>query len=383
MQYLYIATIFAGAVVCLLASILLFTRRKTGQRSRVILAIIVFFSVVNYIPRFITLCKGETPDFVVSAKMLLVANFMVLSYIMYPIEVINPGWLNFWRILKLYAFWLILLSVYLITSWTGMQYTPYSSLLDMLAHATQFEIWLWYVLCLLIFTPGLFIFFIHRTRPYNNTDHIWLRKYAVTFFINILAYILILVFNHPILRTIYYYVSVGCSLYIVYIELFDRLIGKSILKANIEEKNTLCKEVSPEKETSFLHSGKYVIEQKNAALVERLDRYMKKESAWRDPYLSLNVLASALFTNRTTLTQVMHDNGYENYTNYINRLRIKDFLEQIESGQSTNFQEAFYLVGFRSRNTALRNFRQFTGMTPSEYFQKKNVEVNKLKLKQP
>lgn len=55
MQYLYIATVFAGALVCLLASLLLVVRRKTGERSRVILAVIVFFSVFNYIPRFIAL----------------------------------------------------------------------------------------------------------------------------------------------------------------------------------------------------------------------------------------------------------------------------------------------------------------------------------------
>lgn len=369
MQYLYIATVFAGALVCLLASLLLSARRKTGERSRVILAVIVFFSVFNYIPRFIALCNGEAPEFVVSAKMLLVANFMVVSYIMYPIEVISPGWLNFWRIVKLYSLWLFLLSIYLITLWTGMQYTPYRSLLEMLTHAERFEVWFRLLLGLLIFIPGLFIFFIHRARRDNNTDYIWLKRYSFTLFINILTYVLILMFNHPILNTLYYYISVGCSLYIAYMELFDRLIGKSIVGINLEEENTPYKEVVPEGLQSSLNS-----EQKNIALTDRLDAYMKKNSAWRDPYLSLNILASELFTNRTTLTRVMHENGYESYTNYVNRLRIKDFVQQIESGQFAGFQEAFFFVGFRSRNTALRNFRQFTGMIPSEYFQKKNQD---------
>ncbi|MPN19748.1 hypothetical protein SDC9_167120 [bioreactor metagenome] len=98
---------------------------------------------------------------------------------------------------------------------------------------------------------------------------------------------------------------------------------------------------------------------------------MKTNNAWRDPDLSLNTLASELFTNRTSLALAMRASGYENYTNYINHLRIDDFIQQVESGQSENFQEAFFFVGFRSRGTALRNFRQFTGITPSEYFQKK------------
>ena len=115
-------------------------------------------------------------------------------------------------------------------------------------------------------------------------------------------------------------------------------------------------------------------EQKNTALIKRLDAYMKTNRAWRNPDLSLNMLASELFTNRTTLGQALHEHGYENYTYYINKLRVDDFVQQITSGQFENFQEAFFFVGFRSRNTALRNFRQFTGMIPSEYFQKKEVE---------
>ena len=101
MQSIYLATIFAGALVCLLSSLLLLVRRKSGERSRLILALIVFFSVLNYIPRFIAVSIGYDSELVVSTKMLLIGNFMVVSYIMYPIEVIRPRWLNFSRIVQL------------------------------------------------------------------------------------------------------------------------------------------------------------------------------------------------------------------------------------------------------------------------------------------
>ena len=45
-------------------------------------------------------------------------------------------------------------------------------------------------------------------------------------------------------------------------------------------------------------------------------------------------------------------------------------MQQIESKQADNFHEAFFEAGFRSLATAQRHFRQVTGMTPSEYFQK-------------
>lgn len=141
---------------------LLLVRRKSGERSRLILALIVFFSVLNYIPRFIAVSKGYDPELVVSTKMLLIGNFMVVSYIMYPIEVIRPRWLNFSRIVQLYAFWLLLLTVYLITSFAGVRYTSYSSLPEMIANVGPFEVWFCLFLCLLLFTPGLLVIFIQR-----------------------------------------------------------------------------------------------------------------------------------------------------------------------------------------------------------------------------
>ena len=148
---------------------------------------------------------------------------------------------------------------------------------------------------------------------------------------------------------------------------------ESIKKPYVVSNN---KDVQSEEATVEDARSSLCLEQKNTILIDRLDAYMKKKYAWRDPYLSLNMLASELFTNRTTLAQVMRENGYESYTHYINKLRIEDFLQQIESGQYVNYQEAFFFVGFRSRSTALRNFRQLTGMIPSEYFQKKNIQIN-------
>lgn len=373
MQYFHIATIFACSLACLLASILLFARRKDGERSRVILAVIVLFSVFNYIPRFITLCKGEEPGLVVSANLLLVANFMIITYILYPIEVIAPGWLNFRRIIKLNTLLLLLVCVYLVSLWAGVKYTPYTSLSEMLVHANRFEAWFRLLLSLLIFSPLLYVFFIHRTRLFHNSDHVWINKYIFTLSVNIIAYMLVLIFNQPIIHTLYYYVSVGCSLYIVYMELFDCLIVKPVVvAANIDEKQIQSEDIVSNNAAAIISREKYAVDPKNEVLIKRLDTYMKINNAWRDPDLSLNILASELFTNRTTLAQAMREFGYENYTNYINRLRIEEFIQRFESGEPGNFQEAFFFVGFRSRGTALRNFRQFTGMTPSEYFLKKN-----------
>lgn len=371
MHQLYIATVFAGALVFLLVSVLLILRHKSGDRSRIFLAVIVLFSFFNYIVRFIDLVKGNLPEFVVSPRLLLVAIFMLFSYILYPLEVIYPGWLNLRRTIKLYSVWIFFTCVYLLSSCVGVEFSTYYSIIEMIPHANNFEVWFRLLLSLVMFSPVLFIFNIYQKKIFHNSDSVWIKKYVIVFLINVFAYIIVLMFNDQIINTLYYYVSVGCSLYIVYLELFDRLTAKSSVLSTFK-KNDFQNEVSANVDYPLMIQNNE-IEVKSSILIERLDNYMKNNYAWRDPDLNLNSLASAIFSNRTSLAQVLRDNRYGNYTNYIKKLRIDDFIQLISSRQIISFQEAFYFVGFRSRSTALRSFQQITGKSPTEYFQEKKL----------
>ncbi|HOI88056.1 MAG TPA: helix-turn-helix domain-containing protein [Lentimicrobium sp.] len=373
MHNLYLATTFAGALVCLLASILLFSRRKEGKRSRTILAFIILFSVANYIPRFIALSNGEKPDVVVSAPMLLLAIFMLSSYLIYPIEVVSPGWLNFKRLVRLYLPLMGLSGIYFISVWAGVKYSVQHSIPEMLQFAGQFEVLFRLLLFLILFLSSFFIFFIPDAWKTNDVSNAWIRKYSIIISVNILAYVMVLVLNSVIIHTLYYYISVGCSLAIVHMDLFFfRTVMENRETVITEEQSQLNNILNKTAEISASSDRTLAIKTKNEILNEQLDAYMQKTRAWRNPDLSLNTLAAALYTNRTTLAQVIHDNGNINYTLYINRLRIEDFIQLIESNKSANFQDAFYFAGFRSRATALRNFRKITGMIPSEYFRHKN-----------
>ncbi len=376
MQNLYLATIYTAAIVCLLTSLLLFARRKEGERSRVILACIILFSVGNYLPRYVALCHHEIPNLVISPQTLLQAIFMVTSYIMYPIEVISPGYLNLRRIVKIYIPWLILFGIYMLCNWLGVVYTPYGSLLEMLPNFTRFEVWFRLLLAILIFAPVLTIFFIPYTRRYNNAGYEWITKYIILFTINSFAYILVLAVDSIYIKTIYYYVSVSCSIGIAYMELFVRLIRKPITNRESIEPSPDAKVAEQlSAETNFttqvtIQNSPTCATAQSAKLRSRLQLYVEQTRAYRDPDLSINTLARALYTNRTTLGHAIRELGYESFTVYINTLRICDFIESVKKRHWDNYQDAFYNAGFRSRATAIRNFRQITGTTPSVYFQK-------------
>lgn len=370
MQSIYLSTIFAGAITCLLTSLLIFARRKSGERSRVILACIILFSVVNYITRFYALCHHEEPELVISVPMLLVAIFMVISYIMYPIEVISPGYLNTRRVIKLYSPWWFLLGVYYILLKTGVDFPPYHSLFEILPDITQFHAWFRLLLVILIFAPILFIFTTPYTKHYNNTNKAWILKYTLTIVVNTMAYIIVLIYDSLEVKTLYYYVSVGCSLYIAYMELFERLINPLKIPIASMAPTASGTSASPVPVAENNEPGyTETTSEKHNPLCERIILHMDRTSDYKDPDISLNMLASTLFTNRTTLSNALHELGYTSFNGYINTLRIEEFIRRIHNKESENYQDAFYDVGFRSRATALRNFKQYTGKTPSEYFE--------------
>lgn len=371
MGTLYFSTTFAAAVVCLLTSLLLFSRRKEGERSRTILAFIVSFSVLNYSTRFIALYKGEEPERVISMQMLLTAIFMVTSYIMYPIEVISPGYLNFRRIVRLYLPWLCLLGITMIAHAMGVHFYNYSTLIEMLPNFTHFESWFRIILAFLFFAPIIYIFIIPYTKRYNNTDKVWMRKYLTIFTINTIAYLTVLSSDEVIVKIIYYFVSVGCSLTVAYMELFERLI-RDIYNTNPSIDYTNCDIVD---DTDAVVEDNITKDNDSLKLLStKIENYIHHRRSWENPDLTAMEMYEAMSTNHTTFGKAIKELGYENFTSYINTLRVNNFITHIESGVYTSYLTAFYDVGFRSRSSAFRNFKQITGKTPAEYFQKRYIK---------
>ena len=363
----YSDTIFAAIIVCFLTAIYLFARRDEGERSRIFLSVIIFFSVLNYVPRYWAATHGQVPMLVVSVPVLLLALFMITSYIIYPLEVVSPGWLNFKNIVLLYTPVGALYVIWQITLWCGVNYTDFSSLQEMLPYITDFDVWFRFILCLLILCPVFFIFFVPYTKKYCNVDNRWKWIYMIIFSINTIAFLWILWDRSLISSTLYYYISVGCSLLIAYRELSTRFIRNPMSESPFPEMPSKVFEEIP-CDSGEVDTPYDELENNNSELFSRLDEYMKKNAAWRDPELTLNKISSIMNTNRTSLSLAIQKSEYGNYTTYINKLRFDDFVYCVTSNCSGNFQQAFYDAGFRSRATALRNFRQITGMTPTEYF---------------
>ena len=179
MRDLLSEAIFTVTIVRTLTTIYLFARCREGERSRIILAIISLFTIFHYASRYLTAIHGQLPMQVVSTPMLLIALFMITSYIMYPIEVVSPGWINFKRIILLYSPVGVLYGIWQITLWCGVEYTQYNSLQEMLPYISNIDVWFRFILCFLILCPVLFIFLVPYTKKYSNTTYRWKWIYII------------------------------------------------------------------------------------------------------------------------------------------------------------------------------------------------------------
>ena len=74
-------------------------------------------------------------------------------------------------------------------------------------------------------------------------------------------------------------------------------------------------------------------------MCERVVSYMKRTSDYRNPDITLNSMATSLFTNRTTLSKALRDLGYINFNAYINSLRIEDFINRVNNERIYNYQD--------------------------------------------
>lgn len=105
----------------------------------------------------------------------------------------------------------------------------------------------------------------------------------------------------------------------------------------------------------------------------KLQQLMREEEVWRDPGLSLNQLSAMLGSNRTRVGRLMQEMGYEGYKDFVNRYRVEAFLKLADAGEVTSIQDAFFSVGYQSKMTALRHFKEYVGMTPTEYLKREKV----------
>lgn len=95
------------------------------------------------------------------------------------------------------------------------------------------------------------------------------------------------------------------------------------------------------------------------AIISYIDENYKSE-------LSLDILADEFNTSPKYISKLVKDKLGISFVEYVAGLRINCAKELLEK-TNKNITEVYTEIGFNNRNTFIRTFKNFMGITPSEY----------------
>ena len=105
-------------------------------------------------------------------------------------------------------------------------------------------------------------------------------------------------------------------------------------------------------------------------IIRKVDQVMMSEKVFKNPELTLQDLSEKTDTPTHQLSQAINTHHGKSFYNYVNNLRVSEFLEMSKSPESKNYT---YLAlafdsGFNSKTTFNKYFKLTTGQTPSQNF---------------
>lgn len=103
--------------------------------------------------------------------------------------------------------------------------------------------------------------------------------------------------------------------------------------------------------------------------IQKLFYLLEDEKVYKDPNLTIKLLASKLLISPRSLSRIINNQLNTNFYEFINEYRIKEAQQMLSA--PVNHQESIleiaYEVGYNSKSAFNRAFKNFTGMTPSEF----------------
>jgi AraC-like DNA-binding protein len=107
-----------------------------------------------------------------------------------------------------------------------------------------------------------------------------------------------------------------------------------------------------------------------------LHQKMEKEKLFLNPDLSLNALATALNVTPKKLSQLLNEKFQQSFFDFVNTYRIREAENIFEKNTDPKLTvlEVMYQCGFNSKSSFNTIFKSKTGITPSEYRRRRQLQ---------
>ena len=347
MVYISIAFQVIMSVTFVTCGVLLWRRREeTGDNARVLLAFLCWISAfVTFMFVFRTLNGTTLVDMqYLSPEHIFVPMIFQMGYFLYPLELLkareNKGLVYFYLFAPL-----MLLS--LIGTCAGIDYvelTSYDSIWDnILSPDVLFRV-LSLAATLLY---GFALYLIPYDDRVSSVNRVFILNYAtgyllmgVLFFLEQLSHSPVFLFLHQLVWSLFFVIV---TRYELKARLFKVVKTENVHVSQQEEKTRIDR------------------------VWESVMQVLEEDQEWRNPDMTLSMLASKVFSNRTYVGEAFKRNAGIGFSEYMSKRRIGYVTEQLKLNPDADMQNLFFYVGYRSYSTAWDNFRRVTGMTVSEF----------------
>ena len=107
------------------------------------------------------------------------------------------------------------------------------------------------------------------------------------------------------------------------------------------------------------------------AIINRLNELMIDEKLYRDYEINLKKLSGMLSVTPHQLSQFLNEKLHIDFRNFINKYRVEEAKILLTEKPPRPVLNICYDVGFNSKTSFYISFKEFTGMTPIEFREKK------------
>jgi AraC-like DNA-binding protein len=147
----------------------------------------------------------------------------------------------------------------------------------------------------------------------------------------------------------------------------EEIITATPVTNEINTTDEILAEVLPVKKKKYANSG-LTVEMANE-IHEQLTRLMTEEKLYTEPELSLVALAAKLNIHPNYLSQVINEKESKSFFDYINTLRVQEFIRLVRLPQNSRFTilSLAYDCGFNAKSSFNKNFKKVTGQSPTEF----------------
>lgn len=378
---------FVGVTVLFLfQSIVLFARSKNNKVRRS-MAILELLWGLEYLVALILMQTMNPPEeySLFREKVLVVGTYYISFAVLFPMQVLMPGWLN-WKRIFLLELPIVSMTVLFYGGMALLGETPedYYSYAELMGGICHFNVWFRFVMLLIdgIYF-GLLLWWLYgyekryvewKNENFADQEYVdisWMRAYDYMIIGIFLFYLGILVVGGRI--------AVMCHCTFVILS-FSYIFYKTLFYENpYPEDFFACNDNMPSSQESVLpvampemmKSGE---ELSDSSFMVKMDEYMATITRWMEeekPYLykdfKLTDVSHVVDLNRSYLSRIFNEGYQKSFSELVREYRVEYSKKMMKSNPSIPLYKVAGLSGFNSDSTFLRAFKQFTGMTPTQY----------------